>query len=77
VLTFAQAFDPTLGRLNPAESPPMLIRFAALIKNEAGVTAIEYGLIAALIVVGSIVAVNSVGLSLNLSQTFATVAANL
>ena len=48
-----------------------------LIRDEAGVTAIEYGLILALIVVGSVVAINSVGLGLNLNKTFSTVAANL
>ena len=48
-----------------------------LSKDKSGVTAIEYGLIAALIVIGSLVAVNSVSLSLNLSTTFSTVAANL
>ena len=55
----------------------MVTFFAKLIKSEAGVTAIEYGLITALIVIGSLVAVNSVSLSLNLSHTFSTVAANL
>jgi pilus assembly protein Flp/PilA len=60
-----------------AGSLPMLTFFAKLIKDEAGVTAIEYGLISALIVVGSLVAIKSVGLTLNLSQTFTTVANNL
>jgi pilus assembly protein Flp/PilA len=48
-----------------------------LIKDDAGVTAIEYGLILALIVVGSVVAINSVGVGLNLNKTFSVVAANL
>ena len=48
-----------------------------LIRDDAGVTAIEYGLILALIVVGSVVAINSVGLGLNLNKTFSVVAANL
>jgi len=48
-----------------------------LIRDDAGVTAIEYGLILALIVIGSVVAINSVGLNLNLNRTFSTVAANL
>ena len=60
-----------------AGSLPMLTFLAKLIKDEAGVTAIEYGLITALIVVGSLVAVNSVSLSLNLTKTFTTVANNL
>jgi pilus assembly protein Flp/PilA len=55
----------------------MILLFAQLIKDESGVTAIEYGLIAALIVIGSMVAINSVGLSLNLGETFSTIAANL
>ena len=48
-----------------------------LIRDDAGVTAIEYGLILALIVVGSVVAINSVGVSLNLNNTFSVVAAKL
>jgi pilus assembly protein Flp/PilA len=55
----------------------MLIFFTRLIKDESGVTAIEYGLITALIVVGSLIAVNSVSLNLNLANTFSRVAANL
>ena len=47
------------------------------IKDASGVTAIEYGLIAALIVVGALLAINSVGLTLNLSRTFSTVAGRL
>ena len=39
-----------------------------VIKNEAGATAIEYGLIAALIAVAAIVAMGSLGT--NLSATF-------
>jgi pilus assembly protein Flp/PilA len=60
-----------------AGSLPMLTFFAKLTKDESGVTAIEYGLISALIVVGSLVAIKSVGLTLNLTQTFTTVANNL
>jgi pilus assembly protein Flp/PilA len=55
----------------------MIILLRRLIKDDRGVTAIEYGLIAALIVVGSLVAINSVSLTLNLNNTFSTVAANL
>ena len=46
-----------------------------VMKNEAGVTAIEYGLIAALIAVAAVVAMGTVGT--NLSSTFNTVAGNL
>ncbi len=49
-----------------------LIRF---LKDEDGVTAIEYGLIAALIAVGIIAAVTAVGLKLK--STFETVDAAL
>ena len=50
----------------------LLKRFVA---DEAGATAIEYGLIAALIAVVIIVGVTAVGT--NLSATFTTVAGNL
>jgi pilus assembly protein Flp/PilA len=66
-----------LGLIEPAGDLLMASFFTRLIKDEAGVTAIEYGLIAALIVIGSLVAVNSVSLNLNLQNTFSTVAANL
>lgn len=63
--------------IEPAWNLPMVIFLTRLIKDDTGVTAIEYGLIAALIVIGSLVAINSVGLSLNLTKTFSTVAAHL
>jgi pilus assembly protein Flp/PilA len=44
-----------------------------LIENDRGVTAIEYGLIAALIAVAAIAMITSVGT--NLTNTFSTVAA--
>ena len=44
-------------------------------KEEDGVTAIEYGLIAALIAVAIIVAVTAVGTGLN--NTFTTVSSNM
>jgi pilus assembly protein Flp/PilA len=47
----------------------------ALLKNEAGATAIEYGLIAALIAVAVIATVTTVGTNLN--STFNSVAQNL
>jgi pilus assembly protein Flp/PilA len=49
--------------------------FARFIKDESGATAIEYGLIAALIAVVIITAVTTVGT--NLSGTFTTVAGSI
>jgi len=49
--------------------------FAKLLHNEDGVTAIEYGLIAALIAVVAVSAWSAVGT--NLSNTFTTVGNNL
>ena len=46
-----------------------------MLKNEKGATAIEYGLIAALIAVAAIAAMQSVGTSLN--ETFTAVADNM
>ncbi len=46
-----------------------------LMKNDKGATAIEYGLIAALIAVAAIAAMNSLGSSL--SETFSGVAQEL
>ena len=46
-----------------------------LIKDQKGVTAIEYGLIAALIAVAAVVVMGTVGT--NLSGTFSQVAASL
>jgi pilus assembly protein Flp/PilA len=66
-----------LGVIEPAQGLSMVILLTRLIKDDRGVTAIEYGLIAALIVIGSLVAINSVSLTLNLNTTFSTVAANL
>ena len=48
---------------------------AHAIKNEAGATAIEYGLIAALIAIAAVSAVSLVGTSL--SSTFSTVASSV
>ena len=55
----------------------MVIFLRRLIKDASGVTAIEYGLISALIVIGSFLAINSVNVSLNLSSTLGTVASHL
>jgi pilus assembly protein Flp/PilA len=54
---------------------PELLKFLKLIKNEEGATAIEYGLIAALIAVAAIGAMTSVGSKLN--ETFTNVASAL
>ncbi len=50
-------------------------KFLKLIKNEKGATAIEYGLIAALIAVAAIGAMNGIGSKLN--STFNNVSSNL
>ncbi|MGI8705593.1 MAG: Flp family type IVb pilin [Sphingomicrobium sp.] len=52
-----------------------MAKFLKLIKNEDGATAIEYGLIAALIAVAIIASVTTVGT--NLSGTFSEVGAAL
>ncbi|HEV2098171.1 MAG TPA: Flp family type IVb pilin [Stellaceae bacterium] len=53
----------------------MFAVFSKLLKNESGVTAIEYGLIAALIAVAAVTVMGTVGT--NLSNTFNTVAGKL
>ncbi len=54
----------------------MLIRLRMLIRDdESGATAIEYGLIAALIAVAAVVVMGTVGT--NLTNVFTTVANNL
>jgi pilus assembly protein Flp/PilA len=50
----------------------MLATFVKLLRNEAGATAIEYGLIAALIAVAAITVMTEVGT--RLSATFLSVA---
>ena len=52
-----------------------LLSLRRLIENEAGVTAIEYGLIAALIAVAAVVVMGTVGT--NLSTVFSEVASSL
>ena len=52
-----------------------MAKFLKLIRNEDGATAIEYGLIAALIAVAAIGAMTSIGT--NLSATFDDVATEL
>ena len=44
---------------------PVMVKFLKLLKNEEGATAIEYGLIAALIAVAAIGAMTQVGNKLN------------
>ena len=51
------------------------LMFSRLLMDRRGATAIEYGLIAALIAVAAVVVMGQVGT--NLSSTFNTVAANL
>jgi len=53
----------------------MFATLVNLVKNEDGATAIEYGLIAALIAVAAVVVMGTVGT--NLSSTFNTVAGKL
>ena len=53
----------------------MLVNIIKLIKDESGATAIEYGLIAALIAVAAIAAFNAVGSSL--ISTFNNVASKM
>jgi pilus assembly protein Flp/PilA len=53
----------------------MFRNIANLLKDEAGATAIEYGLIAALIAVAAIAAMTAVGTSL--TTTFNTIAGKL
>jgi pilus assembly protein Flp/PilA len=49
--------------------------FTNLLRDESGVTAIEYGLIAALIAVAAVTIMTTVGT--NLTNTFSKVATNL
>jgi pilus assembly protein Flp/PilA len=53
----------------------IMLKFLKLIKNEKGATAIEYGLIAALIAVAAIGAMTSVGSKL--TETFTNVSSAL
>jgi len=53
----------------------MFAATAKLLKNESGATAIEYGLIAALIAVAAVTVMGTVGT--NLSSTFSTIATKL
>jgi pilus assembly protein Flp/PilA len=53
----------------------MRVFFTKLVKDESGVTAIEYGLIAALIAIAAITMMTTVGT--NLTKTFSQVANSL
>lgn len=53
----------------------MLSTIVKVLRNEDGATAIEYGLIAALIAVAAVTVMGTVGT--NLKSTFSTVASNL
>ena len=55
----------------------MVLVLMRLIRDVSGVTAIEYGLISALIVVGALTAIERTGLNLNLTGTFGRVASSL
>ena len=63
-----------LQEVNLMEST-MLAVFTNLLKNESGVTAIEYGLIAALSAIAAIAAMNTVGG--NLKTAFSTIGNSL
>src|SRR6476646_681955 len=60
----AQARE-SLPVLDPKCGRPEMVQFLKLIKNEEGATAIEYGLIAALIAVAAIGAMQGIGNKLN------------
>jgi pilus assembly protein Flp/PilA len=53
----------------------MLSTIVKVLRNEDGATAIEYGLIAALIAVAAVTVMGTVGS--NLKTTFSTIASNL
>ena len=53
----------------------MLTLIARILRDQDGVTAVEYGLIAALIAVAAVVVMGTVGT--NLSLTFSEIAASL
>ncbi len=64
-----------LSRKVEVQGRPEMAKFLKIFKNEKGATAIEYGLIAALIAVAAIGAMTSVGGAL--TTTFTEVATNL
>ena len=64
-----------LGLVEGKGSRSRIVR--QLTEDSRGVTAIEYGLISALIALACLAAINSAGLSLNLNGTFGKVASHL
>jgi pilus assembly protein Flp/PilA len=73
-----QALATTQAHLGACQRPMEIRMFATLtklLKNEDGATAIEYGLIAALIAVAAVTVLGTVGT--NLTATFSTVATKL
>jgi pilus assembly protein Flp/PilA len=72
--TAAQVGDFGL-KFGGATRRPEMAKFLKLIRNDEGATAIEYGLIAALIAVAAIGAMTSIGSALN--ETFSNVASKL
>ena len=67
------SLSPLLGRI--AQEDVATGAVSRLLKDQKGVTAIEYGLIAALIAVAAVVVTGTVGT--NLSDVFSQVAASL
>src|SRR5437868_14116081 len=73
--TWVHCAGENLSRVISADGRPEMAKFVKLLKNEKGATAIEYGLIAALIAVAAIGAMTSVGTKL--SATFTNVSGSL
>ena len=73
-LRFVKSFAAACAGLNRLENL-MRVYFTKLIQDEAGVTAIEYGLIAALIAIAAIAAFTAVGTTL--SSTFSYISTKL
>jgi pilus assembly protein Flp/PilA len=63
------------GRLKLTDWRPEMAKFVKLLRNSEGATAIEYGLIAALIAVAAIGAMQGIGTKLN--STFNNVSGQL
>ncbi len=66
---------PLVTRSNPRKESKIMKTFLKLFNDESGATAVEYGLIAALIAVAIIATVTTLGG--NLKNTFGSVANNL
>ena len=61
--------------MDEPDGRPEMAKFVKFLKNEKGATAIEYGLIAALIAVAAIAAMGNIGNKLN--STFNNVSSSL